>query len=389
MPRTRHRRGGRTAAGLVGVALAAFALGAVPAAASIPDRVHATGMRKHRTVVIHRASAPSAKHRMTAAQKARERRRLAAMLRRNPRVALRKSFLKRAAFVDYSMPLTVRLNPASGGVGNGPRDGASDDALEIAWNTDTQSWPLPATTYVPSVAQTVALRGRFSLEWRFGSDTTGYTTLGTSEALVGAKTEMTATPIAPLTSIAISDFGDPPTCTGTDQPALEVADHVSGTVFEPGMAISSAGVRYGTINPFGGVIRGNLNLYFSFRSKVRGSCGAAQDLTKLVMPAPGGDPTAVGAARPVPVSFLGDVVLSPAITNDGQLQLGRITIDDAVIPQESSFGQIYSCTVPDPTPPASPPAATCGPGDGDAQPFPARVKIKRLTAQLLIGDAPA
>ena len=320
------------------------------------------------------------KHRLTAKQKARERRRLAAMLRKNPRVALRRSFLRKAAFVDYSMPLTVRLNPAQVLGGS-----VADDRLEIAWNTDTQSWPLPTTSYAPSAVQTVGLGGRFAMEWRFGSDTTGYTTLGTSEALVGAKTEMVASPLDPMTSVPISDFSDPPTCAVADQPALAATERPDGVSFAPGMKLSSAGVRYGTINPFGGTIRGNLNLYFSFRSLVRSACGAPQELTKVIEPAPGGDPLAPGAARPVPVSFLGEVILSPAITNDGQLQLGKITIDDAVIPQESSFGQIYSCTLPDP----APPSGTCAPGDGDAQPFPARVKIKKLTAQLLIGDAPA
>jgi hypothetical protein len=351
------------------------AVAAGPAVARPSDRVaHAAATSKH-SVKKH------ATHPLTERQKARERRRLTAMLRKNPRLALRKSFLRKASFVDYSMPLTVRLNPAQM---PGLRDGP-DDRLEIAWNTDTQAWPLPATSYVPSPAQTVALEGRFSLEWRFGADATGYTTLGTSEALVGAKTEMVATPLPPVPTVAISDFADPPTCAPTDQPALAATDRPYGVTFAPGMNVSSAGVRYGTINPFGGQIRGNLNLYFSFRSLVRGACGGAQELTKVVMPAPGGDPTAPGAARPVPVSFLGEVTLSPAITNDGQLQLGRITIDDTIIPQESSFGQIYSCTLPDPTPPSG----TCAPGDGDAQPFPARVKIKRLTAQLLIGDAPA
>lgn len=325
-----------------------------------------------------------ASHTLSERQKARERRRLTAMLRKNPRLALRKSFLRKAAFVDYSMPLTVRLNPAPDYVG-GPNGGVPDDRLEVAWNADTQAWPLPTTSYIPSPAQTVSLGGRFSLEWRFGADATGYTTLGTSEALVGAKTEMVALPLAPLPTVPISDFAGPPACAPADQPALAATDRPYGVAFAPGMNVTSAGVRYGTINPFGGQIRGNLNLYFSFRSLVRGACGGPQALTKVVMPAPGGDPTAPGAARPVPVSFLGQVTLSPAITNDGQLQLGRIVIDDTIIPQESSFGQIYSCTLPDPTPPSG----TCAPGDGDAQPFPARVKIKRLTAQLLIGDAPA
>ena len=318
--------------------------------------------------------------RLTPAQKARERRRLRALLRKNPRLALSRSFLRKAAFVDYSMPLTVRLNPSTGIGGPEP----SGDRLEIAWNTDTQSWPLSTTSYAPSVQQTVSLSGRFAMEWRFGSDATGYTTLGTSEALVGAKTEMVASPLDPATTTPISDFAGLPTCAPADQPALAAADRPFGAGFARGISLSSAGVRYGTINPFGGTIRGNLNLYFTFRSFVRTSCGAAQQLTKVIQPAPGGDPAAPGAARPVPVSFLGQMSLAPAITNDGQLKLGNITIDDTVTPQESTFGQIYSCTLPDP----SPPSGTCSPGDGDAQPFPARVKIKKLTAELLIGDAP-
>ena len=118
---------------IAGLSLGAFA---IPAGATTPASSHARAQAaaKHRT------------HKLTRAQKARERRRLTRMLRKNPRLALSKAFLRKASFVDYSMPLTVRLSHAY--TGESP-----DDRLQIQWNTDTQAWPLGTTSYAPSVQQ--------------------------------------------------------------------------------------------------------------------------------------------------------------------------------------------------------------------------------------------
>lgn len=354
---------------LVGFLLAALGTGDVVSVARAAPADNVRSADQHKRFV-------ATKHRTTVLSKARIRTQLTRQLRKNPLLALNRSFLRKADFVDFSMPLTVRLTRT--------RQLESDDRLQIDWNTDTQAWPLPTTTYAPTVQQTVSLTGRFSMEWHFGSDTTGYTTLGTSETTVGSLVDMVASPLLPATTVPISDFATPPACAATDQPALAAVERPTGLAFAPGLKVSGAGSRFGTINPFGGSVRGNLNLYFSFRSSVRSACGAVPAMTKVIEPAAGGDPTAPGAGRPVPVSFTGDIHISPGITEDGQLKLGHIVVDDAVTPQTSTFGQIYSCTLPN----LGPASSTCAPGDGDAQPFPSRVKITKLTAELLIGDVP-
>jgi len=81
--------------------------------------------------------------------------------------------------------------------------------------------------------------------------------------------------------------------------------------------------------------------------------------------------------------------VSPGITSDGALRFGKIVIDDAVEPQTSTFAQIFSCTQPygvvdNDT--CVPPGAGAAPGQEIAQPFPARLKFKHLTADVLVGN---
>ena len=79
-----------------------------------------------------------------------------------------------------------------------------------------------------------------------------------------------------------------------------------------------------------------------------------------------------GSAPPMPVRFNGHFTISPSITPDGKMRFGKISLDDAVSPQLSTFAFVRACTeVP----------APCNP-----QPFPARLKLKKLTAEVLLGD---
>jgi hypothetical protein len=86
-------------------------------------------------------------------------------------------------------------------------------------------------------------------------------------------------------------------------------------------------------------------------------------------------PTAVvdnATAPPMPLRFSGKFAISPSVTADGKLRFGKITIDDSVTPQLTTFAFVRSCTGPL--------------GNCDPKSFPARLKLKKLTAEVLLGD---
>jgi hypothetical protein len=283
-------------------------------------------------------AAPPGRH-LNAHQRAQLRRSLNRQLRKNPGVVLNRSFLKQAALADFKLPMSVRLNRPDGQGGYEP----SDDQLEITWDDSVFAWPLAGG--VPAPPQTVPLGGRFTMEASWNSDTSGTGELGAMETTQGLGLAMTASPFT------ISNFAT--TC-GTG-PQL-VADPAAN------VAISSTGSRYGLLNMFAQTIAGSLSLRMTFAAQATPSCGSA--------PAP---PQVVdnSAALPMPVRFAGGFKVSPAITADGKLRFGRITVDDAVTPQSSTFAYVRSCTG----------TVTC-----DPMQFPARLKIKKLTAEVLLGD---
>ena len=207
------------------------------------------------------------------------------------------------------------------------------------------------------------------MEWRFGADTSGYGAVGVSETMQGKAVSLEGT------SFPISDF-DPACASGA---ALEASTRraLPGPSDVPGVAIASAGSRYGLIDLFRGTIRGSLNLHMSFRSAVRAACGGAATTTKLIDPGGG-----VSPAPPMPVAYDGRFKISPAITADGRLRIGTMTIDDVQQPQADTFAYVASCTAPYGTPDDS----SCFPGDGDGALFPARVKLLKLTAELIVGS---
>jgi antitoxin (DNA-binding transcriptional repressor) of toxin-antitoxin stability system len=286
------------------------------------------------------AVAAKAKKKQSSAQAQRERlrRELARQVKRNPSTIFSKSFLKKADLVDFRLPLTVRLTD-----GNGVRD-PTGDQLEISWDDSVTPWP--AFGMAPAT-QTMDLKGQFTMELSYGDEASGYGELGAMEALQGAQISMQGSPIT------IADF---PGC--PSGPQLRVAAGSS-------VSITSAGARYGLLNPFSQRFRGTLALRMSFASEFATSCDGGYTTTQAVNNS---------QAPPMPVRFDGTFRTSPAVTSDGKVRFGEIEIDDAATPQVSSFAYIRSCTsFPDCTP---------------AQ-FPARLKLKRLRAEVLLGDVGA
>jgi hypothetical protein len=256
-------------------------------------------------------------------------------------VILKRAFLRKAALVDYRVPFTVRLG-RSDGVGGFE---ASDDQVEITWDDAANPWPTLSPAGQPAGMQLTNLAGRFTMEAVWDGDATGLGEPGAIETIVGNGITMTATPFA------ISDFD--PMC-GTPQILTDTGNTIP---------IVSSGFRYGVMNPFAHTIRGTLSLRMTnFASQVYPSCGGIPAIS----------PTAINtAAPPMPLRFAGEFEMSPAITADGHVRFGKITIDDSTTPQVSTFAYVRACTD----------AVTC-----NAQSFPARLKLKKMTAEILLGD---
>ena len=281
-----------------------------------------------------------AKKRLDKRAKARIRKQLQRELRRKPGSVFQRNFLKRASLVDFKLPLTIRLNRVADATGV-PE--ASDDQIEITWDDSVVPWPL-AGGMVGST-QISNLDGQFTVESSF-SDSEGYGELGAMETILGGNIQMTATPFA------ISDFmGGCPS-----NPQLEVAPNTL-------VNVTSTGAKYGLMNLFSGDFRGSLGLRMTFSGQSWSGCGGTPTPTDTV-----DNSTAVQ----MPLRFQGNVRVSPAITADGKTRLGVLTVDDSVTPQTSTFAYVRACTGSSP----------CAPMQ-----FPARLKVKKLRAEVLLGDA--
>jgi hypothetical protein len=284
-------------------------------------------------------NARAAKSKLTNKERARLRKQLTADVRRNPTVVFNRRFLKKADLSDFKLPLTVRLSKPDGQGGFLP----SDDQLEIDYDDSANTWPL-ASSALPA-PQTTFLDGLFTMEASFGGDSTGYGEPGALETVQGGQILMTASPFT------LADFD--PFCASGPVLATDPARKV---------VISSAVPRYGVMNMFSQEFRGSLSLRMTFASAVTDSCGGTTTVTPLI------DNT---TAPPMPIRMDGKFYVSPSLTSDGKMRFGKIVIDDSVTPQTSTFAFVRACTN----------ALTC-----DPQEFPARLKVKTLSADVLLGD---
>lgn len=321
----------------LGAAIAALVLcvGA-PAAAGKPKR--------------HQA----ASHALTARQAAAARQRLRARLKRNPRTALSKDFLQQAADSGLNLPLTLRLNR--------PGQLLSDDEVKVEWDDSTWPWPsnflqLQPGPGDPAPGGIVALNGRSSVLAQFGNDLSGYGGIGAVETVNGASLNFDGVPEAP---IPVSNFASP-VC-----PAPGIALQMRR------MDLSTGEATHGLLSLFGGVARVSLHVRVGTTSRVLNpDCsGDLEAATDNRHDANGADPM-------VPLNFDAVFRISPAVTADGNLRFGVLTVADGSA-QPTSFARITLCTESAPTPNTCPTAQ-----------FPARMSIKQMNAEVLLGDLPS
>lgn len=318
----------------LGAALAALVLsvGALPAGAAKPR---------------HAAKA----HKLTAHQKAVVRKQLRRALKRNPRKALSRAFLKKAQAVDFNLPLTLRLKRS----GQGP----IDDQLAVKWTSETFPWPdgfaeLHPPPGDPDPGGVIPLDGTSSLEAEFGNDTSGYAGAGVIETLTGGRVAFDSGPIAP--AIAVADYAQPasdhvPLC---NAPTLQVSRVTFGT----GRTTQSL------LHFFGGTARVTLHVQVGTTTQVAPTdCSGTFGGDNVHAPA-SGDPI-------VPISFDATFKISPSVTADGKLRLGILSVP-AGSTQPTTFARITMCVDDVPT---------C-----TTQAFPARLQVLQIDAEVLVGD---
>jgi hypothetical protein len=250
--------------------------------------------------------------------------------------------VRRAQAAGAVLPFTIRLRRSYEG-------GPGDDVVALSWDPSASPWPLAGTAPVAGSA-TTSLDGAFTSQWDFGADTSGYATRGTVETHVGAGVALTG-----------SGFGiaAPEGATCTTWAALDAT----------GIALTSAGARFGSANPFSGEVSGTLSLRTAIRTRAVPCGGDPATAATAVARTADADP-------PLPVAFSGRLTISPAVTADGRVRLGVLRIADTpATPQRSTFGLLHAC--------ADPAAA-----DGcDRRAFPVRTRLVSLTAEVLAGDA--
>jgi hypothetical protein len=180
-------------------------------------------------------------------------------------------------------------------------------------------------------------------------------------------------------------------CVATPPPFIEAATTTTGGAPIAASALSQTWVD---MNPFSGTSSGYLDLKLSVRSRVLESTsicvppasGASADYDVPVT-TPSTDPW--NAA--VRIRWDGNFRIAPAITADGAIRFGKMTVD-ATQPQTATSGNLWGCA-PDAAVtgaglPLTTPCTSASPlGEPvNPAPFAAALMMKTFSADILLGD---
>jgi hypothetical protein len=252
-----------------------------------------------------------------------------------------------AAEVDFDLPVTIRLNPA---LDSAPTFAASNDSFQLDLGTGASAPPAPAGSYAGVVATSIS--GGFSAFMKFGRDTSGFGRLGVIELGFGQAT---------IDATGVDLVVGTPAC--GDGPLLRTEPTITVTAHP-------AGGSYGFLDLFGQVFHLDLRTRFSFHSQSRGSCAGTLAPTALLNGA---------ALPPVVLRSDGGFRMSPAITADGRLRLGKLSLSGG---QEPIGGFLHTCVT---APPGTDP---CDGGPDDLS-IPVQTQAVALTAEVILGGAPS
>jgi hypothetical protein len=304
------------------------------------------------------ASPPKHRHHgLTKREKAKARHRLQRLIRKHPATVLKRGFMKRAASLDLTLPLTLRLRRSD--------QGPYDDVLSIVWDSSTWAWPAgfvqlaPITVDDPPPGGLVPLDGRTSIEAQFGNDVSGYNEPGVVETLNGRRLQFSSQLQSPIPVTSISACGDPAV------PAVQLTQ----------MDLVTGQGTNGVLSLFEGSARVSLHARVATTTQsLSDTCTGTFDdgdrppgtYDQGASP-PAGDPI-------VPITFDAVFRVSPAVDADGRLRLGILTLAGSDVVQPTTFARISMCVQ----------QATSGPCT--VARFPARLSMSQLSAEVLIGD---
>jgi hypothetical protein len=300
---------------------------------------------------------------MSKAQKRKAQKVLLKKLKKNPRLIKSKKFLRKAGHVDFSLPLTVRLNPVvDGGAAAGVQEAEarSDDTV----NLDLSSTFGPQRSNVP-----VKVSGVVHVSARFGNPAEGDTlgdlrlvatgadlTTSTIPVLDNATAGATCNALGPQATTAPDNTlyaggvssGPGTTDTATQTPGYSVNTVVRTAPVKISLAnitASADGVRtnLGKANLFsppGSDVRLQLHVNASintiFKSTENGTgastlplgAGALPSTAFLCDEAYAGRTSGTGTeGNIIPVYVEGALSISPAITTDGFLRLATVNVN--------------------------------------------------------------
>lgn len=316
---------------------AVVVLALVTAGLSMARAMPATAIGRHGFAALSKNHTPKQ------TQKQKQRNALLRAVKRNPRIATRKWFLRRAALLGADVPITIRLNPRLDQAGTPA--GASDDTIKIAIDDPPADPALPAGASPGIVASTID--GGWAGTLRFSADTAGYGRVGVVE-LGFRYVFMTGS------GFDLIHAADSTPCVG-GRALLKTTPMVS----------INTGLRsQGYVDLFANTFEIALRTQFAFASDLRTDCTVNVFGTTSLM---------TGELRPPqPIRLSGTFRISPAITADGQVRLGRLAIKGI---QSDSYVELHTCTDAPPAPPACPPDSK----------LTGRLVASTFTADLLIG----
>jgi hypothetical protein len=274
---------------------------------------------------------------------AKQRKALLREVTRNPRIATRPWFLRKAALFGVDVPITIRLNQAAN-QSAGPA-GPSDDTVKISIDDPSTDPALPAGV-TPGIV-TSKLDGGWTGTLRFSADTAGYGGVGVVE-LGFRQVSMTGT------GFDLIDAADTSSC--VSGPALLAT--------APTIQINTGLRSQGYVDLFKNTFEIALHTQFAFASQRRDDCTSNVLGTTSLM---------TGDLRPPqPIRLSGTFRISPALTADGQVRLGRLAIKGV---QSDSYVELHTCTDAPPATPACPPDSK----------LTGRLVASTFTADMLIG----
>jgi hypothetical protein len=259
-------------------------------------------------------------------------------LKHNPRLALKATFLRKAAAGGVDLPLTFRLSRRTNNAGG---EEAANDTVHFSFDQFAGGPVLggqppidPPGAYVPST--TLSLTGSYTAIAHFGADTSGYGKPSIVEITQG-QTASLASPSSTTLLLGVSDPG----CSDAQLVTI------------PSWGFAPGGVTDGTLDLFGGDYTGTLRL----KATVSATCGGSTWQT-------------VAGAPVLPLALSGRFRLSPALTADGRVRLGTIAVADPGPSDTGTHAELHlHC-------------AACAPADLT---FTGRLKALAVTAEVLIG----